>query len=536
MNIGARLKKRKRTSGNQHHQAAENEESSATQSGAVATAAMWAALLWTVIATAGSLTAPVQGAPQEGRTVIRGALVVDGSGQDPRRVDVAFEQGRITSVGEVEPREGDRVLQVEGKVLAPGFIDLHSHSRRGLLEDPEAPTQVSQGITTLIVGPDGSSPFPLSDYRAQLREAGMSVNVGLLVGHGTLRSLVMGGNFRRPATAEETAAMTALVRLAMRQGALGLSSGLEYDPGFYSETEELVSLAREAAAHGGIYMSHIRDEEEDSAEAIQEAIEIGRRTGAPVQISHIKMGNKNVWGRSGQALELIDQAVQSGVDVAADCYPYNAWASGLAILVPSRQFDDPAEVEAGIERVGGASNVLITRYQEEPSYEFKSLEEIARSHGVSPVELYIEMMKNGGAGIVGRSMQQDDVDAFYRHPRVMVASDGGTDSRHPRMSGTFPRVLGRFVRQRGLLTLQEAVRKMTSLPASRLGLSQRGRIAAGYYADLVLFDRHEVLDRSDFQNPTVLSQGIEEVWVNGVAVWRDGEALPARPGQLLTRP
>ncbi len=467
--------------------------------------------------------------------IITGARVLDGSGNPAAILDVAVQDGVIIAVGDLSGESSGSTVDGSGLVLAPGFIDLHSHSTRGLLEKPEVPTQVSQGITTLVVGADGSSPFPPGPYLNRLQANGTAVNVAVLVGHGTVRRAVLGDDFKRESTPHEVQAMVSLVRLAMRQGVYGLSSGLEYDPGFYSTTEELVSLSLEAAAHGGFYMTHMRDEEDGFVAALDEAIEIGRRAKIPVQISHIKLGNTRVWGRAAESLQKIESAAREGIDITADCYPYDAWASGLSILVPSRRFEDRSEVAEAFDKIGGPHNVLITRYSPDPSYEFKNLTEIARSRGISEVDLYIEMIQKGGAGIVGRSMNVDDVDTFYRHPQVMVGSDGGSDSRHPRMSGTFPRVLGRFVRDRGLFPLAVAVQKMTSLPARRLGLADRGLIRPGYRADLVLFDADTVVDRSTFQEPSLLSVGIKAVWVNGVQVW-DGETTTGlRPGTVLRR-
>ncbi len=473
-------------------------------------------------------------AAQTERTVIRGAQVVDGSGAAAFEADVAIRDGVILEVGRIEARPGDRPLSARGRVLAPGFIDLHSHSRRGLTTSArQARTQVSQGITTLVIGADGGAPFPPNSYRRRLSQPGTAVNVALMVGHGTLRRQVMGDDYKRKARSDEVAAMAAMVRQAMLQGAFGLSSGLEYDPGYYSDTAELIALAREAAAWGGFYMTHMRDEEEGFIAALEEAVEIGRQAGIAVQISHIKLGNRRVWGKTDQVFRVLRQALRQGIDIAADCYPYDAWASSLSILVPSRRFEDRSEISDAFEKIGGPANVIVTSYLKNRTYEFRNMEEIASSRSISAVDLFIEMMRAGGAGIVGRSMSNEDVFSFYRHPRVMVASDGGTDSRHPRMSGSFPRVLGRFVRDQGILSLQEAVRKMTSLPARRLGLNDRGLIRPGFRADLVLFDPRSVIDRSDFRNHDRLSQGVELVLVNGRAVWKEGDVTGELPGRML---
>jgi len=283
-------------------------------------------------------------------------------------------------------------------------------------------------------------------------------------------------------------------------------------------------------------MTHMRDEEEGMLDALREAIRIGNQAHLPVQISHIKMGNRNVWDQASTAIALVAEARRTGVaDVTADCYPYTAWASTITILVPSRKHDDKQEVETSLRNVGGAKNVLITNCRAHPELEGKTLEDIAQSAGSTAVESYQMIVRDGGAGIVCSSMNEADVRAFYRQPWVMVASDGGVGTRHPRGAGTFPRVLGRFVRERGWLTLEEAVRKMTSAPALRLGLYDRGVLREGMKADLVIFDAKRVIDRSTFKEPQLLSAGIERVFVNGEPVWEMGKPTGGLPGKVIRR-
>jgi len=397
-----------------------------------------------------------------------------------------------------------------------------------------AQTQISQGITTVVQGPDGGSPWPVGEYLGKLRAVPSAVNVMTMVGHATVREKVMGEDYRRHATPEEIRKMAALVEQAMREGAAGLSSGLEYDVGSYSATEELIELSRVAARHGGFYMTHMRDEADRSFEAFAELIAIGEQAPIPVQISHIKLGTVAVWNRAKEAIGLIEKAQARGVDLTADCYPYEAWHSNMEVLVPNKKYDDPPSVEEALADVGGAKNITITECKAHPDYVGKDMEEIARSQEITPVELYIRMVKEGGAGIIGHSMTEADVKAFYQRPWVMVASDGGIGITHPRGAGTFPRVLGRFVREKGWLTLPEAVRKMTSLPAKRMSLPERGRIEKGKKADLVLFDPAKVIDHSTFADPQKLSEGIRVVLVNGQIVWQDGKPTGARPGRVLT--
>ncbi|MBK6723139.1 MAG: amidohydrolase family protein [Acidobacteria bacterium] len=417
--------------------------------------------------------------PAQARSILfQNASVIDGTGKPAFRGDVRIKDGKIAKIGKVKASKDDELIDASGLVLAPGFIDIHNHSETGLLREGTAGNQVSQGITTLLVGPDGGSPWPLAEYFGKL-DGKIAVNVGAFIGHAEVRSQILKEDYKRVATPEEIAAMAKLVEQAMNEGAFGLSSGLEYDVGFMATIEEMIELAKVAAKYKGIYMSHIRDEEEGFRAAMEEAIRIGKDAKLPVQISHIKMGNRNVWGKSAEAIALIEAAKKDGQDVTADAYPYTAWASTITVLVPSRKHEDRGEVEKGLANVGGPDKVLITSHAANRSYEMKNMAEIAASKNISPVDLYIEIVKNGGAGVVCNSMSEDDVKAFYQRPWIMVSSDGGIGSRHPRGTGTFTRVLGKFVRENKWLRLEEAIRKMTAMPAARLGIKDRGLIKKG---------------------------------------------------------
>ena len=464
------------------------------------------------------------------------ATIVDGTGTPSFVGDVLVRDGRIEAVGEtgsIPAPAGSERVDLTGLVLAPGFIDVHNHSTRGILSEPLARSQLAQGITTLVVGADGSSPWPIAEYLASVDAARPALDVATLVGHGTVRRAVLGDDFRRTATDLEIAGMTERVARGMEEGAFGLSSGLEYDPGFYSSTGELIALARAAADAGGFYMSHMRDEEEGLIDAVAEAIRVGREAGLPVQISHIKAGNASVWGRAGDVLEMIAAANSEGLDVTADQYPYAAWQSGLAIVVRSRQFQNPDSVAAGIAAVGGADRLQIVGYGAEPDLNGMRLSEIAERKGLSDVDTYMLIMRNGGSGVIGHTMHDDDVDAFMLSRWVMTSSDGGIGSPHPRGAGTFPRVLGHYVRERGLIGIERAVQRATSMPARRLGLSDRGVIRVGARADLVAFDPSTIADRSTFENAGTLAVGVERVWVAGVEVWAHGAPTGARPGRAI---
>ena len=467
--------------------------------------------------------------------------MADGSGAPLRRANVRFVNDRIVAVGDVKPQTGDAVIDGRGLVLAPGFIDIHNHSASGLADDPAAETQVAQGITTVVVGPDGDSPWPIGEYLAERRRAPAAVNVATFVGHATVRRQVMKDDYKRAARAEEVARMALLVDQGMREGAAGLSSGLEYEVGGYAETSELVELAKVVARYGGVYMSHIRDEADKSFDAIKEAIAIGEGAHVAVQISHIKLGTVGVWRKSAEAIALIEAARARGVDVTADAYPYNAWSSTITVLVPDKRYDYAPSVEKALADVGGAANVLIVRHAAHPEYEFHTLDAVAKDQHQTPVDLFIQIVKDGGAGVVCTSMVDEDIRAFYTRPWVMVASDGGIAARHPRGAGTFPRVLGRYVRDDRWLTLPEAIRKMTSAPAARLRLEGRGKIAPGAIADLVLFNAKTIVDRSTFTDPAVPATGVEKVFVGGELVWDPsarlgtgaGKPTDARPGRVL---
>lgn len=466
--------------------------------------------------------------PQGESFVIVGSQIADGSGKPLQNVKVRVVGDRIAEVGVFQVNTGERVINAAGLVLAPGFIDVHNHSDDGLEKDPSAVTQISQGVTTVLLGQDGIS--------KPLRKAGVaSLNIATCVGHATVREKVMGADYKRTATPDEILKMGKLVEQAMKEGAICLSSGLEFELGSFASTDEVVELAKVAARHGGFYISHIRDEADKTIEAMQELLSIGERAKIPVQNTHIKLGTLAAWGKAGEVLKTFDDARSRGVDVSADCYPYDAWMSNLKVLVPSQKWEDPSEVAKGLESVGGAQNVLIATFRPDRRYEGRTLLQVAASRSMTPVELYIEMVKQGDGGIIGKSMNEDDIKAFYQWPYTMVSSDGGIDLPHPRSAGSFTKVLGQFVRQKNWLTLPEAIRKMTSLPASRLKLEDRGLIKTGNVADLVLFNPATVRDNSTFNEPYKLSTGVEKVWVNGALVWDQNRATDARPGKVLGR-
>ena len=477
--------------------------------------------------------------------VIVGARVVDGTGAPARTASVRIRDGVIVDVGALEPAVGEQVVDAGGLVLAPGFIDTHSHHDRGLIAHPEAMAVVSQGITTIVAGQDGGSRFPLADFFRQLEEGPAAVNVASYVGHGTLRRRVMGDDFRRTANEAEIEAMRALLRDELATGALGLSSGLEYDPGIYATTEEVIALARETARAGGRYISHIRSEDRSLWDAVEEIIHIGREAELPVQISHAKLAMRSLWGQADRLLARLDEARAAGIAITADVYPYTYWQSTMTVLFPERDFDNRESAAFALRELAPPEGLLLARFDPEPTYVGKTVAEIAALRGADPVTTYMDLIAEARAlaeetgrqteSVIGTSMTDDDVARLVAWPHANICTDGALAGRHPRGFGAFPRVLRRYVRETSLLTLEEAIRKMTALAAENVGLTDRGRIQPGLAADLVLFDPARVTDRATPDDPQRPSEGIEQVWVNGVAVFANGAPTDARPGQVLRR-
>ena len=471
-------------------------------------------------------------------TIIRNARVMDGTGAPARVTTVRIDSGRIIAIG-AQPRAADRVIDAGGLVLAPGFIDSHSHHDRGLTADRGALGAVSQGITTIVVGQDGGSAFPLRELFARLEREPAAVNVASYVGHGTLRRRVMGDDFARAATDAEVERMAALMREEMDAGALGLSTGLEYDPGIYSAKGEVLALAKVAAAAGGRYISHIRSEDRDFWPALHEILDIGRDARIPVQVSHMKLAMRSLWGQGDRLIGTLDSARRAGTDVTADVYPYTMWQSTLTVLYPKRNFADRAETEFILREVAAPEDLVIGHFALNPSYEGKHVGEIAAMRGTDAATTLMALIAesraaDAGESVVARGMDERDIERLYRWPFASVSSDGALRGAHPRGFGSFPRVLGHYVRDRRVMTPEEAVRRMTSLPAKSLGLD-RGTIRVGAPADLVLFDPATVADRATIREPHAPSAGIRTVWVAGQVVYQDGMVTGATPGRVLRR-
>ena len=468
--------------------------------------------------------------------VVRGGTLYDGSGGPPRRADLRIEGDTIREVGQVRARKGDRTIDATGLAIAPGFIDAHSHADGGIFDDSDAETQIRQGITTAVVGVDGGSHYPLDDWFGRLEREPASLNFASYVGHGTVRAATMGDE-ARVSTPAERRAMVRIVDREMRSGAIGLSSGLEYQPGRYSDTEELILLARAAAKAHGLYASHMRNEDNLSFEAIDELVRIAKEGGIPGQIDHIKLGSARVWGRTSDVF-----ARMATADVQADVYPYLYWQSTIRVLIPTEEFSDRALWTQGLADVGGPGNVLLTTFTPDPAWQGRTIAGLALAQGKDPITLIQEIIlrcygpgAKGAESVVVTAMSEDDLEAFVRNPLVSFCSDGGLHGTHPRGAGSFPRVLGRYVRERRTIPLAEAIRKMTSLPAHRFGLRDRGALKPGKKADLVLLDPATIADTATTERPESPPIGLPTVVVNGVPVLLGGVVTHAHPGRPLRK-
>ena len=505
-------------------------------------------------------------AQQRFDVLIVNGRVVDGAGNPWVYADVGIRGDSIAEVGRLAGRASARVIDAKGKVVAPGFIDIHTHSRRGIFEHPEAENYIRQGVTTLIEGNDGSSPVPLAPFLEKVAATRTTVNFGSFIGQGSIRQEVL-GLVDRPAAPEEITRMRSLVEEAMRDGAFGLSTGLFYVPGNYTPTAEVVELARVAARLGGMHISHMRDEAAGVVDSVRETIRIGEEGGLPTQVTHHKVIGKANWGKSAETIALVEAARARGVDATLDAYPYTASSTGTAALFPQWSLEggqkqllarlaDPAaraRIKATIvERIetdrggGDPRNVVMAGCSFDGSLAGKNLAEISRARGRSgsaadAAETAIEIQHKGGCSAVYHAISEEDIERILRYPFTMIGSDGeiptfGVGAPHPRSYGTFARVLARYVRERRALTLEDAVHKMSGLPAARLGLADRGLIRPGMKADVVVFDPAKVQDTAEFAKPHQYAVGFDAVVVNGEPVIMDGRLTDRRPGRVVYGP
>ena len=478
-------------------------------------------------------------------TLIINARIIDGTGSGAVVGSVRLKDDRITAVGELTPNKSDDVIDAGGLVLAPGFIDTHSHSDRLILTERDALAKIAQGITTAVVGQDGDAPYPLADFFGALEATPPKVNIAAYAGHNTLRDAVMGADFRRAANNDEIKAMSALLEGELAAGALGLSTGLEYEPGIHSETREVVQLAQLTADAGGRYISHIRSEDRWFDDALEEIIQIGRATGMPVQISHLKLAMASQWGRAPWVIERLNAARQEGIDLTADIYPYTYWQSHMMVLLPERDPLDLDAIDFVMAELAPPGGIIFTHFPAKPDYVGMTLTEVAAARKQRPAEAFSALAQMSitheeatgemGDMMIGTSMRDDDIAALIAWPHTNICTDGSLRDRHPRGAGSFPRVLARYVREQGVLSLESAIHHMTGLSAQHMGFVERGVIAPGMMADLVLFNPDTVRDRATTSEPFAPSEGIHSVWVAGERVLHEGEVSKAFPGRVIRR-
>lgn len=494
--------------------------------------------------------------------LIRNARVIDGTGNPWFHADVGLKNGRISAIGRLQTATALKTIDAQERVLSPGFIDVHTHVEGAIEKVPRADNFLLDGVTSVITGNCGGSVLNLGQWFSKLETLGLGINVGSLIGHNTVRSEVM-GTANRAATPDEIARMRSLIEKAMDEGAVGFSTGLIYIPGTYSNTAEVVALAQAAARHGGTYASHMRDEGEHVLDAIHEAATVGKETGMPVELSHFKIDNRRLWGMSDMSISLVEKFRREGVDVVVDQYPYDHSSTNLGITLPSwaladgrkqiqQRLTDPAtrakvahEMEDMLRNLGHSdySYATVALFGPDKAYEGKTISEInamkARpANAASEIQTILDLMLQGGAQMVYHEMGDADVERILRYPNTAVASDGGVREfgagvPHPRSYGTNARVLSEYVRQRGVLTLEDGIRRMTSLPARTFHLQDRGLIREGAAADLVLFNPARVQDKATYQRPHQYSEGFDYVIVNGKIAVEDGRITDKRGGVAL---
>lgn len=496
--------------------------------------------------------------------VIINARIIDGAGNPWFRGSIAIKDGRIAKVGRFDVSNARRTIDAQNQIVAPGFIDVHTHTE-DVFNNPKAENFVRMGVTSLVTGNCGGSELNIKAFLDRIKTKPLATNIASLIGHNTVRAKVVGLDDRAP-TPEEQEQMNAYVEQAMKDGAVGFSTGLIYLPGTFAKTDEVVELAKAASKYGGVYASHIRDEGNEVVSAIEEAINIGEQANMPVEISHFKIASRALWGKTATTIGLVEAARKRGLSVTVDEYAYTASSTSLDSRLPSwaiaggreqgkKRLADPAtrkkaadEVKADLKKkkFKDLSYAFVASYGPNPAYNGKNIKEIAKlARGKdnldAQIEQFIEMYEKGGAQMVYRAMDEPDVQNIMRQPFTMIASDSGVRAfgsgvPHPRGYGNNARVLGRYVRELKIVTLEDAIRKMTSLPAQVFGLSDRGLIHAGFAADLVIFDENVITDKATFEQPHQYAEGISSVIVNGQLVFDGKQMTGAMSGQALFGP
>ena len=495
--------------------------------------------------------------------VIKNARIVDGTGNPWFKADIGIKNGRIAKIGVINESDAKEMIDAKNQIVAPGFIDVHTHVE-DIFDKPDAENFIRMGVTTLVTGNCGTSVTDVASFLKRYDKTPLSINLATLIAHGSVRAKVLGLENREP-TPEELKKMENLVEQAMKDGAVGLSTGLIYVPGTYAKTDEVVALARVAQKYHGVYASHIRDEGEKVFEAIAEAINIGEQTGIPVEISHFKISSKKNWGKTNETLGLVRAAREKGLPVTVDEYAYTASSTSLDTILPGwalaggrdegkkRLADEPTrkkiidEIKHTLKdsKFKDYSYAYVASYAANKEFDGKNIKEIAKivrgkDNLNAQIDQILEMYQAGGAGMVYHKMDEPDVQNIMREPFTMIASDSGVrtfgeGSPHPRGYGNNVRVLGKYVRELKLITLEDAIRKMTSFPAQTFNLRDRGLIKVGFAADLVIFDEKKIADTATFENPHQFPIGITYVLVNGKTAVTDGKSTKAFSGMALVR-
>ncbi|MEY4382748.1 MAG: hypothetical protein RI995_290 [Bacteroidota bacterium] len=479
--------------------------------------------------------------------MIQHVMIVDGTGRKAFKGSVRIVGNQIVGLGQLKPLKNEKVIHGNGLTLAPGFIDSHSHHLNDVLEHPDAISTANQGVTTVVVGQDGES-LPVSEIDSLLKKTPVAVNLATYTGQSTLREKVMGAdNLLRAATQAEIEQMKLLLQKDLAQGSLGLSTGLEYESAFYSTRDEVLQLADQTATAKGRYISHIRSEDINMTDALDEIIDIGRKTKIPVQISHIKLAKKGDWGKAQEIIKQLEMARKEGIDITADVYPYNFWNSTPRVLFPKRDYNNIESAKFATEELFDPSQSYLVKFAAHKDYEAKTLSEIAQIRKETEAQTLINLIQLSEnfrkmnpnytgtvEAIMGKSMLDADVTKFIQWSHANICSDGNAGA-HPRGYGSFTKILGKYVRAEKAITLEEAVHKMTGLTAKHLGIKDRGTIAPRMKADLVLFNPKTVKDHASIQNSHALSEGIEMVWVNGEIIYKQKKSTGKRSGILIKR-
>ena len=479
-------------------------------------------------------------------TLINNVMVIDGTGTPAKKAAVRIAGDQIIAVGDLTPFQGEKIIDGKGKILVPGFIDTHSHVDRGLNENPDALAAISQGITTIVVGQDGESDA-VDSIKLWSKTIPKSVNIATYTGHATIREQVMGAeNLKRPATQNEIDAINKILADELAKGSLGLSTGLEYEGGFYSSRDEVIQLAKTTAAGGGKYISHLRSEDINLQSALEEIITIGYVAQVPVQISHIKIALKDDWGTADDIIAMLEAARMQGVDITADCYPYTYWNATIRVLFPNKDFTSMEAATYATTHLFDPSGSVMVRFAPNPEYKGKTISQIATMRNETPEATLLYLVAAAAAyekmhpedddveAIMGKSMSDEDIIPFLSWAHTNICSDGANGG-HPRGYGAFTRVLSNYIRVEKIMSLETGINKMTALSAEHVGISNRGVIAPGYFADLVLFDAETVRDNANIDNSKAVSDGILMVWVNGVLVYADKTATAQFPGVFISK-